>query len=193
MRTQNANLNEVASEQTKNDGVYFHSFIVASKTPLSEDESRQAAEAVQQMINARDAEKAVQMQAGLDDDDLTDEEKMEVSEAIRHLELVGPEDEEDEPECCDFDCDNGIVPTPKAVFDDPLRCRHLETEDEENRLVKVVSRIPTTVPVHNMEKAAGAMLDYSYRLGYYDGIVDAFHNLELRGIKVPSLKDMEIG
>lgn len=189
MRTQNANLNEVASEQTKNDGVYFHSFIVASKTPLSEDESRQAAEAVQQMINARDAEKAAQMQSGLDDG-LTDEEKREMYEAMEHLEIADPQEE---PECCDFDCNNGIVPTPEAVFDDPLQCRHLETEDEENRLVKVVSRIPTTVPVHNMEKAACTMLDYSYRLGYYDGIVDAFHNLELRGIKVPSLKDMEIG
>ena len=185
MRTQNANFNEVASEQTKNDGVYFHSFIVASKTPLSEDESRQAAEAVQAMINARDAKKPIPMQSGL-----TDEEKREMYEAMEHLEIADPQEE---PERCDFGCNNDIVPTPEAVLDEPLQCRHLDTEDEENRLVKVVSRIPTTVPVHNMEKAASAMLDYSYRLGYYDGIVDAFHNLELRGIKVPSLKDMEIG
>ena len=189
MKTQNANLNEVVSEQSKKDDAYLHSFIVCSKTPLSEEESRLTAEAVQQMINVRDAEKSAQMQAGLDDD-LTDEEKMKVADAMRRLELANPEDK---PERCDFGCNNDIAPTPEAVFDEPLQCRHLHTEDEENRLVKVVSRIPTTVPVHNMEKAAGAMLDYSYRLGYYDGIVDAFHNLKLRGIDVPSLKDMELG
>lgn len=188
MKTQNVKkLNEVVAPNTSEDVEgYFHSFIVHSMTPLSEEESRYIAESIQDTVNARDAEN-MQIKEQLEDE-LTDEQKQAVADAIQHLELVGPEEER-----CECDYNNNIMPTQEAIEDEPLLCRHLDTDDENRRLLKVVDRIPTTVPVHKMQKAAGAMLDYSYRLGYYDGVVDAFHNLERRGIDVPTLKDMNIG
>ena len=139
------------------------SFVVSSEKPLTEEEKVQLVEAVQKMLNEKDAEKA--------------EKNLQAIEEAYENEQY----------------DRNLVPLPEVLDAEPLQSRVLDTPADNERLIEVVRRVPTTEPVREMQAMADSLIDHSYRLGYRDGVVDAYHNLEVRGVKVPTMTEMEIG
>jgi F0F1-type ATP synthase delta subunit len=139
------------------------SFVVSSEKPLTEEEKVQLVEAVQKMLNEKDAEKAE-----------------------RNLQAIEEAYENEQ-------YDRNLVPLPEVLDTEPLQSRVLDTPADNERLIEVVRRVPTTEPVREMQAMADSLIDHSYRLGYRDGVVDAYHNLEVRGVKVPTMTEMEIG
>ena len=81
-------------------------------------------------------------------------------------------------------------PHADAVNARPIQSRSLDTPTDDKHLIEVVRRVPITEPVHAIQVMSRMMIDHSYRLGYRDGIVDAYHNLEVRGIKVPPMSEI---
>ena len=117
-------------------------------------------------------------------DELTNEEKMKLAEVFQQvLDAEGDE-------CHDSD-DCTLVPTLEAVNAEPLQCRNLDNQKDNKRLVEIVRRIPVTDPILIMEGMANVLIDRAYRLGYKDGVVDTYYNFEGRGIKVPSITELE--
>lgn len=139
------------------------SFVVSSEKPLTEEEKVQLVEAVQKMLNEKDAEKA--------------EKNLQAIEEAYDNEQ--------------YDCN--LAPSLETLDMEPLQSRAFDTQADNERLIEVVRRVPTTEPVREMQNMAKSMIDHSYRLGYRDGVIDAYHNLEVRGIKVPTMTEMEIG
>ena len=135
------------------------SFVVSSEKPLTEEEKIELVEAVQQMLNAKDAEKKIQT--------------------------------EDTYENEQYDC--SLAPLPETLDSEPLQSRAFDTPADNERLIEVVRRVPTTEPVREMQIMAKSLIDHAYRLGYRDGVVDTYYNLKVRGIKVPTMTEMEIG
>ena len=129
-------------------------------------------------------------------DELTNEEKMKLAEVFQQvLDAEGTEknqmmEKETNDECHDSD-DCILVPTLEAVNAEPLRCRNLDNQKDNKRLVEIVRRIPVTDPILIMEGMANVLIDRAYRLGYKDGVVDTYYNFEGRGIKVPSITELE--
>ena len=136
------------------------SFVVSSEKPLTEEEKIQLVEAVQKMLNEKDAEKAEKNLQAI-------EEAYENHQYDRHL-----------------------APLPEVLDTEPLQSRVLDTPADNERLIEVVRRVPTTEPVREMQAMAESLIDHSYRLGYRDGVVDAYHNLEVRGVKVRFMTEM---
>ena len=117
-------------------------------------------------------------------DELTNEEKMKLAEVFQQvLDVEGNE-------CHDSD-DCALVPTLEAVNAEPIQCRNLDNQKDNKRLVEIVRRIPVTDPILIMEGMANVLIDRAYRLGYKDGVVDTYYNFEGRGIKVPSITELE--
>ena len=139
------------------------SFVVSSEKPLTEEEKIQLVEAVQKMLNEKDAEKA-------------EKNLQAIEEAYENQQY-----------------DRNLAPLPEVLDTEPLQSRVLDTPADNERLIEVVRRVPTTEPVREMQAMAESLIDHSYRLGYRDGVVDAYHNLEVRGVKVPTMTEMEIG
>lgn len=130
--------------------------------------------------------------------ELTDEEKKQLAEVFQQvLDAEGNEknqmmEKETNDECHDNgDCT--LVPTLEAVNAEPLQCRNLDNQEDNKRLVEIVRRIPVTNPILDMEGMANVLIDSAYRLGYKDGVVDTYYNLKVRGVKVPTMTEMEIG
>lgn len=130
--------------------------------------------------------------------ELTDEEKKQLAEVFQQvLDAEGNEknqmmEKETNDECHDNgDCT--LVPTLEAVNAEPLQCRNLDNQEDNKRLVEIVRRIPVTNPILDMEGMANVLIDRAYRLGYKDGVVDTYYNLKVRGVKVPTMTEMEIG
>ena len=129
-------------------------------------------------------------------DELTNEEKMKLAEVFQQvLDMEGNEknqmmEKETNDECHDND-DCTLAPTLEAVNAEPLQCRNLDNQEDNKRLVEIVRRIPVTTPILDMQGIANALIDRAYRLGYKDGVVDTYYNFEGRGIKVPSITELE--
>ena len=129
-------------------------------------------------------------------DELTNEEKMKLAEVFQQvLDAEGNEknqmmEKEANDECHDSD-DCTLVPTLEAVNAEPLQCRNLDNQKDNKRLVEIVRRIPVTDPILIMEGMANVLIDRAYRLGYKDGVVDTYYNFEARGLKVPSITELE--
>lgn len=81
-------------------------------------------------------------------------------------------------------------PLADAVNASPIPSRSFDTPVDDKYLIEVVRRIPTTEPVHAIQVMSRMIIDHAYRLGYRDGVVDAFHNLEDIGIKVPAMSEI---
>ena len=128
--------------------------------------------------------------------ELTDEEKKQLAEFFQHV--LDEEDAEKEQamkkevsdECHGNDACT-LAPTLEAVNAEPLQCRNLGNQEDNKRLVEIVRRIPVTDPILGMEGMANALIDRAYRLGYKDGVVDTYYNFEARGLKVPSITELE--
>ena len=117
-------------------------------------------------------------------DELTNEEKMKLAEVFQQvLDAEGDE--------CHDNSHCALVPTLEAVNAEPLQCRNLDNQKDNKRLVEIVRRIPVTDPILIMEGMANVLIDRAYRLGYKDGVVDTYYNFEGRGIKVPSITELE--
>ena len=128
--------------------------------------------------------------------ELTDEEKKQLAEIFQQI--LNEEDAEKEQamkkEVSDECHGNGactLVPTLEAVNAEPLQCRNLDNQEDNKRLVEIVRRIPVTDPILDMEGMANVLIDRAYRLGYKDGVVDTYYNFEARGLKVPSITELE--
>lgn len=117
-------------------------------------------------------------------DELTNEEKMKLAEVFQ-------QDLDAEGDGCHDSDDCPLVPTLEAVNAEPLQCRNLDNPKDNKRLVEIVRRIPVTDPILIMEGMANVLIDRAYRLGYKDGVVDTYYNFEGRGIKVPSITELE--
>lgn len=129
-------------------------------------------------------------------DELSNEEKMKLAEVFQQvLDMDGNENPQMmEKEVSDECHDNGdctLAPTMEAVNAGPLQCRNLDNQEDNKRLVEIVRRIPVTDPILGMEGMANALIDRAYRLGYKDGVVDTYYNFEARGLKVPSITELE--
>lgn len=131
-------------------------------------------------------------------DELTDEEKMQLAEAIQQV--LYSEDNEKEQVVdkeindghhCNSCCSDYIVPTPEAMYTEPLQGRSFDNPDDNKHLVEIVRRIPVTNPIRDMQRMAIAMIDHAYRLGYKDGVVDTYYNFKCRCLKVPSITELE--
>ena len=128
--------------------------------------------------------------------ELTDEEKKQLAEIFQQI--LDEEDAEKEQamkkevsdECHDNDTYT-LAPTLEAVNAEPLQCRNLDNQADNKRLVEIVRRIPVTDPILDMEGMANVLIDRAYRLGYKDGVVDTYYNFEARGLKVPSITELE--
>ena len=129
-------------------------------------------------------------------DELTNEEKMKLAEVFQQvLDMEGTEknqmmEKETNDECHDND-DCTLAPTLEAVNAEPLQCRNLDNQEDNKRLIEIVRRIPVTDPILDMEGMANVLIDHAYRLGYKDGVVDTYYNFEARGLKVPSITELE--
>lgn len=128
--------------------------------------------------------------------ELTDEEKKQLAEFFQQV--LDKEDAEKEQamkkEVSDKCHDNGactMVPTLEAVNAEPLQCRSFNNQADNIHLVEIVRRIPVTDTILDMEGMANVLIDRAYRLGYKDGVVDTYYNFEGRGIKVPSITELE--
>lgn len=129
-------------------------------------------------------------------DELTNEEKMKLAEVFQQvLDVEGNEKnqmmEKEANDECHGNSDYTLVPTLEAVNAEPLQCRNLDNQEDNKRLVEIVQRIPVTDPILDMEGMANALIDRAYRLGYKDGVVDTYYNFEARGLKVPSITELE--
>lgn len=129
-------------------------------------------------------------------DELTNEEKMKLAEVFQQvLDAEGTEKnqmmEKEANDECHGNSDCALVPTLEAVNAEPLQCRNLDNQKDNKRLVEIVRRIPVTTPILDMQGMANALIDRAYRLGYKDGVVDTYYNFEGRGIKVPSITELE--
>lgn len=128
--------------------------------------------------------------------ELTDEEKKQLAEIFQQI--LEEEDAEKEQamkkevsdECHGNDTYT-LAPTLEAVNAEPLQCRNLDNQKDNKHLVEIVRRIPVTTPILDMQGMANALIDRAYRLGYKDGVVDTYYNFEGRGIKVPSITELE--
>ena len=128
--------------------------------------------------------------------ELTDEEKKQLAEIFQQI--LDEEDTEKEQamkkevsdECHGNDTCT-LAPTLEAVNAEPLQCRNLDNQEDNKRLVEIVRRIPVTDPILGMEGMANVLIDRAYRLGYKDGVVDTYYNFEARGLKVPSITELE--
>ena len=129
-------------------------------------------------------------------DELTNEEKMKLAEVFQQvLDAEGTEKnqmmEKEANDECHGNSHCALVPTLEAVNAEPLQCRNLDNQKDNKRLVEIVRRIPVTDPILIMEGMANVLIDRAYRLGYKDGVVDTYYNFEGRGIKVPSITELE--
>ena len=127
---------------------------------------------------------------------LTEEEKVQLVEAVQKM--LNEKDAEKNLQAIEEAYENeqydrNLAPLPEVLDAEPLQSRVLDTPADNERLIEVVRRVPTTEPVREMQAMANSLIDHSYRLGYRDGVVDAYHNLEVRGVKVPTMTEMEIG
>ena len=129
-------------------------------------------------------------------DELSNEEKMKLAEIFQQI--LDEEDAEKEQamkkevnDACHGNGDCTLAPTLEAVNSEPLQCRNLDNQADNKRLVEIVRRIPVTDPILGMEGMANVLIDRAYRLGYKDGVVDTYYNFEARGLKVPSITELE--
>lgn len=128
--------------------------------------------------------------------ELTDEEKKQLAEIFQQI--LDEEDAEKEQamkkevsDKCHSNDTCTLAPTLEAVNAKPLQCRNLDNQEDNKRLVEIVRRIPVTDPILDMEGMANVLIDRAYRLGYKDGVVDTYYNFEARGLKVPSITELE--
>ena len=127
--------------------------------------------------------------------ELSDEEKKQLAEFFQHILDEDAEKEQTVKKEASDECHGNnactLVPTLEAVHAEPLQCRSFYNQADDKDLVEVVRRIPVTTPILDMQGMANALIDRAYRLGYKDGIVDTYYNFEHRGIKVPSITELE--
>ena len=123
----------------------------------------------------------------------TEEEQKQLIDAVQQM-LNAQKAEKVPMENDEFEIDRYdralASPHADAVNARPIQSRSLDTPTDDKYLIEVVRRVPTTEPVHAIQVMSRMMIDHSYRLGYRDGIVDAYHNLEVRGIKVPPMSEI---
>ena len=129
-------------------------------------------------------------------DELSNEEKMKLAEVFQQvLDMDGNENsqmmEKEDSDECNGNGACALAPTLEAVNAEPLQCRNLDNQEDDKRLVEIVRRVPVTDPIIAMEGMANALIDRAYRLGYKDGVVDTYYNFESRGLKVPSITELE--
>ena len=127
---------------------------------------------------------------------LTEEEKVQLVEAVQKM--LNEKDVEKNLQTIEEayekeQYDRNLVPLPEVINTEPIQSRVLDTPADNERLIEVVRRVPIIEPVREMQAMAESLIDHSYRLGYRDGVVDAYHNLKVRGVKVPTMTEMEIG
>ena len=123
----------------------------------------------------------------------TEEEQKQLIDAVQQM-LNAQKAEKIPMENDEFEIDRYdralAAPHADAVNARPIQSRSLDTPADDKYLIEVVRRVPTTDPVHAIQVMSRMMIDHSYRLGYRDGVVDAYHNLEVRGIKVPPMSEI---
>ena len=130
--------------------------------------------------------------------ELTDEEKMKLAEVFQQVLDMEEVEKEQAMKKEDSDCDkchsNGIcplVPELEAMNAEPLQCRSFCNQADDKHLAEIVRRVPVTTPILDMQWMASALIDRAYRLGYRDGVVDTYYNFKSRGLKVPSINELE--